>query len=76
VWLSPISPSPDADLGYDVTDYVGVDPRFGSLADFDALLARAHAAGIAVIVDWDVNPYVRSASLVPRGACVDDQSTA
>jgi alpha-glucosidase len=55
VWLSPIHPSPDADLGYDVTDYVSVDPRFGALADFDALLARAHAAGIAVILDWVVN---------------------
>jgi alpha-glucosidase len=55
VWLSPIHPSPDADLGYDVTDYVSVDPRFGSLADFDALLAHAHAAGIAVILDWVVN---------------------
>jgi len=55
VWLSPIHPSPDADLGYDVTDYVSVDPRFGSLADLDFLLARAHAAGIAVILDWVVN---------------------
>jgi alpha-glucosidase len=55
IWLSPIHPSPDADLGYDVTDYVSVDPRFGSVPDFDSLLARAHAAGIAVILDWVVN---------------------
>jgi alpha-glucosidase len=55
VWLSPIHPSPDRDLGYDVTDYVAVDERLGSLADFDALVRRAHEAGIAVILDWVVN---------------------
>jgi alpha-glucosidase len=47
VWLSPIHPSPDRDLGYDVTDYVGVDPRFGSPADFDRLGRPAKTAGQA-----------------------------
>jgi alpha-glucosidase len=51
VWLSPIFPSPMEDMGYDVSDYVGVDPLFGSLADFDRLLARAHGLGLKVIID-------------------------
>jgi alpha-glucosidase len=52
IWLSPFFPSPMADFGYDVSDYCGVDPLFGSLADFDALLAAAHARGLRVIIDW------------------------
>lgn len=51
VWISPISPSPMKDFGYDVSDYRGVDPLFGTLADLDRLLARAHALGLKVIVD-------------------------
>ena len=51
IWLSPIFPSPMADMGYDVSDYEGVDPLFGTLGDFDRLLARAHALGLKVIVD-------------------------
>jgi alpha-glucosidase len=51
IWLTPFHPSPDADHGYDVSDYVDVDPRFGTLADFDALVARAHELGLRVIVD-------------------------
>jgi alpha-glucosidase len=51
LWLTPFYPSPDADHGYDVSDYTGVDPRFGSLADFDALVADAHACGLRVVVD-------------------------
>ncbi|MHB1244461.1 MAG: alpha-amylase family glycosyl hydrolase [Gaiellaceae bacterium] len=51
VWLTPFYPSPDADHGYDVADYEDVDPRFGTLADFDALVADAHALGIRVTVD-------------------------
>ena len=43
LWLSPFFPSPMADFGYDIADYCDVDPLFGSLADFDALLADAHA---------------------------------
>jgi oligo-1,6-glucosidase len=55
VWLSPIYPSPDADNGYDISDYEGVDPRYGSLADFDELLAALHARGIKLIMDLVVN---------------------
>jgi alpha-glucosidase len=51
VWISPFYVSPMADFGYDVADYRDVDPSFGSLADFDALIARAHALGLKVIVD-------------------------
>ncbi|MDR1808397.1 MAG: glycoside hydrolase family 13 protein [Propionibacteriaceae bacterium] len=51
VWLSPFYPSALADGGYDVDDYRDVDPRIGSLADFDAMTATLHAAGLKVIVD-------------------------
>ncbi len=55
LWLSPIFPSPMADFGYDVRDYCDVDPLFGSLAAFDALLAEAHDRGLRVILDWVPN---------------------
>jgi alpha-glucosidase len=55
IWLSPIYPSPDFDFGYDVADYLGVDPKFGSLADFDRLVAGCHARGIKVILDLVLN---------------------
>ena len=51
VWLSPIFASPMLDMGYDVSDYTDVDPVFGTLTDFDALIARAHALGLKVIID-------------------------
>lgn len=51
IWLSPFQRSPQKDAGYDVSDYCDVDPLFGTLADFDAMLAAAHARGIRVIVD-------------------------
>jgi alpha-glucosidase len=55
VWLSPIYPSPMADFGYDVADYCDVDPLFGDLAGFDALLAEAHGRGLRVLLDWVPN---------------------
>lgn len=51
VWLSPFYTSPMRDFGYDVADYCDVDPVFGTLADFDALTARAHALGLKVLID-------------------------
>ncbi|HLG47603.1 MAG TPA: alpha-amylase family glycosyl hydrolase [Reyranella sp.] len=51
VWLSPIFPSPMADFGYDISDYTDIDPLFGTLGDFDALLAKAHGLGLKLILD-------------------------
>jgi alpha-glucosidase len=51
IWLTPFYPSPMADGGYDVSDYYAVDPRFGTMADFDALVEDGEAHGIRVIVD-------------------------
>lgn len=51
IWISPFFKSPMHDYGYDVADYRDVDPMFGTLADFDALLARARALGLRVLID-------------------------
>jgi len=55
IWLSPFYRSPMKDFGYDVSDHCDVDPLFGTLADFDRLLAEAHARGLRVLVDWVPN---------------------
>jgi alpha-glucosidase len=74
VWLSPFYPSPQADAGYDVSDYRDVDPAFGQLADFDALVARAHELGLRVIVDLvpnhtsDEHPWFRAALAAGPGS--------
>lgn len=73
VWLSPIYPSPDFDFGYDVADYVGIDPRFGTLADFERLVEGAHARGIRVILDLVLNhtshrhPWFEASRTDPAG---------
>lgn len=51
IWLSPIYPSPMVDFGYDVSDYVGIHPTFGVMADFDHLVAEAHRRELRVILD-------------------------
>src|SRR6188472_2926273 len=55
IWISPVYPSPMADFGYDVSDYMGIDPIFGDMADMDALLEGAHELGIKVILDFVPN---------------------
>jgi alpha-glucosidase len=55
IWLSPVYPTPDKDFGYDISDYTAIDPRFGSLADFDRLVVEAHQRGIRVIMDMVMN---------------------
>jgi alpha-glucosidase len=55
VWISPFFRSPMKDYGYDVSDYCDVDPLFGTLDDFDRLLAEAHERGLRVLVDWVPN---------------------
>ncbi|NIJ21411.1 alpha-glucosidase [Sphingomonas naasensis] len=55
IWISPIYPSPMADFGYDVADYTGIDPRFGTLADFDSLLEAAHDRGLKLLLDFVPN---------------------
>ena len=51
LWLSPIFPSPMADFGYDISDYIGIDPLFGTMEDFDALISAAHDRGLKLILD-------------------------
>jgi maltose alpha-D-glucosyltransferase / alpha-amylase len=71
LWLNPIHPSPQRDDGYDVTDYYGVDPRFGSLGDFAELALQARERGIRLLLDLVVNhtsdqhPWFQSARSDP-----------
>lgn len=55
IWLSPVYKSPQDDNGYDIADYQQIDPMFGTLADMDALLAKAHRLGMKVVMDLVVN---------------------
>ena len=55
IWLSPFYPSPMADFGYDVADYTGIDPVFGDLDDFDALVKQVHDRNLKIIIDFVPN---------------------
>jgi alpha-glucosidase len=55
IWIAPIYSSPMADGGYDVSDYRGIDPIFGTVANFEHLLTEAHARGLKVILDFVPN---------------------
>jgi alpha-glucosidase len=77
IWLSPIFTSPMLDMGYDVSDYLGVDPSFGTLADFDDMVTRAHALGLKVIIDQvishssDQHPFFQESKLSRDNARAD-----
>ena len=74
VWLSPFFRSPQKDAGYDVSDYCDVDPIFGTLDDFDRMLARAHELGLRVIADMvpnhtsDQHRWFQEALAAPEGS--------
>jgi alpha-glucosidase len=69
IWITPFFVSPMRDFGYDVADYTAVDPRFGTLADFDALLEEAHRLGLKVLIDQvlshtsDQHPWFRESRI-------------
>jgi alpha-glucosidase len=77
IWLSPIFESPQADMGYDVSDYTEIDRLFGTLEDFDSLIARAHALGLKVVIDQvlshssDQHPWFRESRLNRTNARAD-----
>lgn len=77
VWLSPIFESPQEDMGYDVSNYVDVDRLFGTLEDFDALIERAHALGLKIIIDQvlshtsDKHPWFRESRVNRTNARAD-----
>jgi len=74
IWFSPFMLSPQKDAGYDITDYCQIDPLFGTMADFDALLAEATSKGIRIIVDMvpnhssDQNPLFQAALKAAPGS--------
>jgi maltose alpha-D-glucosyltransferase / alpha-amylase len=78
IWLGPFQPSPNRDHGYDVTDYYGVDPRFGSLGDFVEFVRQAHSRGIRVLIDLVVNhtsdehPWFQAVRQDPAGSPYKD----
>jgi Glycosidases len=74
IWISPIFPSPMADFGYDISDYTGIDPLFGSLDEFDALLSAAHTSGLKILLDLvpnhtsDQHPWFQESRTSRRSA--------
>ena len=73
LWLSPIYPSPLADEGYDISDYCGVDPRFGTMADLERLISETKRRGMRLLLDLVVNhcsdehPWFQKAHADPEG---------
>jgi glycosidase len=75
IWLSPGHRSPQADNGYDISDYRAIEPMFGSLAEFDVLLTKVHELGMKVVMDLVVN-HLGSAPVVRRVALGTGQCQA
>jgi alpha-glucosidase len=77
IWISPFYKSPMRDFGYDVSDYCDIDPIFGTLADFDALVAKAHSLGLKLIVDQvyahtsDLHPWFAESRAAREGPRAD-----
>ena len=77
IWVSPFYPSPMLDFGYDVSDYCDVDPLFGTLNDFDALIERAHDLGLKVLIDLvlshtaEIHPWFRESRMSRTNAKAD-----
>lgn len=72
LWLMPISPSQDRDHGYSVSDYRGIEPAYGTLADFDDLLREAHARGIGIIIDYVINHSAANNPVFIESASIPD----
>ena len=73
IWLMPLYPTPDRDDGYDIADYVRVDPRLGDLGDFTELVRHAHDRGLRVLVDLVAN-HTSDEHPWFKAACADRQS--
>lgn len=73
LWLPPFYPSPMADGGYDISDYTGVDPRYGTMEDFRTLVIEAHSRGLRIVVDMvlnhtsDQHPWFQASRRDPSG---------
>ena len=72
IWSSPFFPSPDIDFGYDISDYLGVDPRFGTMEDVDDLIFAVHERGMRLVLDGVFN-HCSSAHVWFKRACQGEQ---
>src|ERR671929_669475 len=73
IWLMPLYPTPNQDDGYDITDYLGVDPRLGDLADVTELIRHARDRGLRVLADLVVN-HTSDQHPWFQAACADPES--
>ena len=76
IWMSPFFPSPQADHGYDVADYLDVDPGYGTLADLDALVGDAHALGLRVIIEKNESAEARCEATIRLLVNGEEEHTA
>ena len=74
IWLTPIYPSPQVDFGYDIADYQAIDPQYGTMADFDRLIAEANKRQIRVHHGYGDEPHLGQAQVVHGIALVEDES--